>query len=118
MKLKSTYRGALAGALLLSCVGLAACKSDAGVSAAVQRQQTVFALGKSYDASADLAVAYEHNPAAKPAVVSKIKAAFQTAHDKIKPLQTAAEAGDPLIEAEIEAAQAAFQAAQKLIPAH
>ncbi|AQT04857.1 hypothetical protein [Acetobacter persici] len=118
MKLKSTYRGALAGVLLLSCVSLAACKSDADVSAAVQRQQTVFALGKSYDATADLAVAYERNPAADPAVVSKIKAAFQIAHDKIKPLQTAAEAGDPLIEAEIEAAQAAFQAAQKLLPAH
>nr|WP_063908619.1 hypothetical protein [Acetobacter malorum] len=111
MKTKSLLRGALAGALLLSCVGLTACKSDANVSAAVQRQQTVYALGKSYDATGDLAVAYERNPAADPAVVGKIKAAFQVAHDKIKPLQIAAEAGDPLIEAEIEAAQ-------KLVPAH
>ncbi|KFL92044.1 hypothetical protein AmDm5_0485 [Acetobacter malorum] len=117
MKTKSLLRGALAGALLLSCVGLTACKSDANVSAEVKRQQTVFALSKSYDAAADLAAAYKHNPAADPAVVAKVEAGFQTAHDKIKPLQTAADAGDPLPEAEIEAATAAFEAAQKLLPA-
>lgn len=117
MKTKSLMRGALASALLLSCVGLTACKSDANASAEVKRQQDVFALSKSYDASADLAYAYKHNPAADPAVVTKIEAGFQIAHDKIQPLQKAADAGDPLPEAEIEAATAAFQAAQKLLPA-
>lgn len=117
MKTKSLLRGALAGALLLSCVGLTACKSDANASAEVKRQQTVLALGASYDAAADLALAYKRNPAADPAVVTKVKDGFRVAHDKIKPLQTAADAGDPLSEAEVEAATAAFQAAQKLLPA-
>lgn len=65
MKTKSLLRSAPAGALLLSCVGLTACKSDANASAEVKRQQAVFALSKSYDASADFAYAYKHNPAAE-----------------------------------------------------
>lgn len=117
MKTKSLLRGALAGALLLSCVGLTACKSDANVPDEVKRQQTVLALGASYDAAANLAVAYEHNPAADPAVVTKVKDGFRIAHDKIKPLQAAADAGDPLSEAKVEAATAAFKAAQTLLPA-
>lgn len=117
MNTKSLLRSALAGVLLLSCINLAACKSDAGATPAIKRQQTVFALSKSYDAGADLAAAYDKNPAADRAAVAKIKSAFAIAHDKIQPLQVAADAGDPLTEAEVEAAQAAFQAAQKLLPA-
>lgn len=63
---------------------------------------------------------YDHEalfPAADPAVVAKLKPAFQKAHDLIAPLDDAAAEGDPLPQAEVEAAQAAFDAARKLIPA-
>lgn len=92
--------------------GLMACGTDQ----IIQRQQAVYALGESYVIAAKLAVAYEQNPAADPAVVSKIKDAFTKAHDQIKPLQVSAKNGDPLNDAVIVAAQDALAAARKLLP--
>ncbi|KGB24851.1 hypothetical protein AtDm6_0260 [Acetobacter tropicalis] len=63
-----------------------------------------------------MAADYEHNVAADPAVVAKIKPAFQRAHDLIAPLDDAAAKGDPLPQAAVEAAQAALDAARKLLP--
>lgn len=94
--------------------GLMACSADQ----VLQREQAVYTLDQSYVIAAQLAVAYEKNPAADPAVVSKIKSSFITAHDQIAPLVKAAKAGDPLTQAEIEAAQDAFRAASALLPAH
>lgn len=106
--------GNTGAALLLLCVvstGLVACSPD-------QRAQGVYALNQSYVSASRVAVAYEKDPAADPAVVSKIKSSFITAHDQIAPLVKAAKAGDPLTQAEIEAAQDAFGAASALLPTH
>ncbi|KAA8408399.1 hypothetical protein FKW15_01880, partial [Acetobacter sp. DmW_125133] len=112
---KSSAASAVAGVMLLGLVGtsLMACGSDQ----LVQRQQSVYGLSLSYAAAAQLAADYEKNPAADPAVVAKLKPAFQTAHDQIKPLDEAAAKGDPLPEAAVEAAQDALDAARKLLPA-
>ncbi|ANA13071.1 hypothetical protein [Acetobacter oryzifermentans] len=112
---KSSAASAVAGVMLLGLVGtsLMACGSDQ----LVQRQQSVYGLSLSDAAAAQLAADYEKNPAADPAVVAKLKPAFQTAHDQIKPLDDAAAKGDPLSEAEVEAAQDALDAARKLLPA-
>ena len=111
---KSSAASAVSGVMLLGLVGtsLMACGSDQ----LVQRQQSVYGLSLSYAAAAQLAADYEKNPAADPAVVAKLKPAFQTAHDQIKPLDDAAAKGDPLSEAEVEAAQDALDAARKLLP--
>lgn len=112
---KSSAASAVAGVMLLGLVGtsLMACGSDQ----LVQRQQSVYGLSLSYAAAAQLAADYEKNPAADPAVVAKLKPAFQTAHDQIKLLDDAAAKGDPLPEAAVEAAQDALDAARKLLPA-
>lgn len=100
-----------AGLLLL--VGLSgslvACSGD-------QRQQAVYSLSLSYSAAAQMATDYERNVAADPAVVAKLKPAFQKAHDLIAPLDDAAAKGDPLPQAAVEAAQAALDAARTLLP--
>lgn len=102
---------ALTVALLLP-LALAACGADQ----TMQRQQSVYGLSLSYAAAAQLAAAYEQNPAADPAVVAKLKPAFQKAHDQIRPLDEAARKGDLLGEAAVEAAQDALDAARKLLP--
>ncbi|MCG4255618.1 hypothetical protein [Acetobacter senegalensis] len=110
---KSSGIGSGAAGLLL-LIGLSgslvACSGD-------QRQQAVYSLSLSYSAAAQMAVDYEHNVAADPAVVAKLKPAFQKAHDLIAPLDDAAANGDPLPQAEVEAAQAALDAARKMLPA-
>ncbi|WP_231869380.1 hypothetical protein [Acetobacter malorum] len=103
---------ALTAALLLP-LALTAC----GATQTVQRQQSVYGLSLSYAAAAQLAADYEKNPAADPAVVAKLKPAFQKAHDQIKPLDEAARKGDPLGEAAVEAAQDTLDAARTLLPA-
>ncbi|MDO8173270.1 hypothetical protein [Acetobacter tropicalis] len=102
---------ALMAALLLP-LALAAC----GANQTVQRQQSVYGLSLSFAAAAQLAADYEKNPAADPAVVAKLKPAFQKAHDQIKLLDEAARKGDPLAEAAVEAAQDALDAARTLMP--
>lgn len=110
-KKTSGIGGGAAGLLLL--VGLSgslvACSGD-------QRQQAVYSLSLSYSAAAQMAADYERNVAADPAVVAQIKPAFQKAHDLIAPLDDAAAKGDPLPQATVEAAQAALDAARKLLP--
>lgn len=103
---------ALTAALLLP-LALTAC----GANQTVQRQQSVYGLSLSYAAAAQLAADYEKNPAADPAVVAKLKPAFQKAHDQIQPLDEAARKGDPLGEAAVEAAHDALDAARTLLPA-
>lgn len=103
---------ALTAALLLP-LSLAAC----GANQTVQRQQSVYGLSLSFTAAAQLAADYEKNPAADPAVVAKLKPAFQKAHDQIKLLDEAARKGDPLGEAAVDAAQDALDAARTLVPA-
>lgn len=113
-KKASGIGGGAAGLLLL--VGLSgslvACSGDQ----LVQRKQAVYSLSLSYSAAAQMAADYEHNVAADPAVVAKIKPAFQRAHDLIAPLDDAAAKGDPLPQAAVEAAKAALDAARKLLP--
>ncbi|MCP1196017.1 hypothetical protein NKW84_09115 [Acetobacter senegalensis] len=110
-KKASGIGGGTAGLLLLIGLSgsLVACSGD-------QRQQAVYSLSLSYSAAAQMAVDYEHNVAADPAVVAKLKPAFQKAHDLIAPLDDAAAKGDPLPQATVEAAQAALDAARKLLP--
>jgi hypothetical protein len=109
----TALRCAAMALLLGGTLNLAACASNA----VVEQQQAVYALGKSYDAAAVLAVDYEHNPAADPTVVTKVKSAFQTAHDQISPLMTAAEKGSPIDQATLTAAQDAMSALSALLPA-
>ncbi|KAA8383751.1 hypothetical protein FOH24_17245, partial [Acetobacter tropicalis] len=70
-KKASGIGGGAAGLLLL--VGLSgslvACSGDQ----LVQRKQAVYSLSLSYSAAAQMAADYEHNVAADPAVVAKIK---------------------------------------------
>lgn len=105
--------GAAGLLLLIGLSGsLVACSDDQ----IIQRQQAVYSLSLSYSAAAQMAADYERNVAADPAVVAQIKPAFQKAHDLIAPLDDAAAKGDPLPQAEVEAAQAALDAARKLLP--
>lgn len=109
----STSPLAMIGLFTLLSVGLSACGADQ----VVQRQQSVYALDLSYAVAAQVAAGYEKNPAADAAVVTKMKPAFQTAHDQISKLVAAARAGDPITAAEIEAAQDSLDAARKYLPA-
>lgn len=102
---------------LLLLVGLSGSLVACGGDQLIQRKQSVYGLSLSYSAAAQLAADYEKNPAADPAVVAKLKPAFQIAHDQIKPLDEAARHGDPLTQAEITAAQDALAAARNLLPA-
>ncbi|MFS8368849.1 hypothetical protein [Acetobacter indonesiensis] len=102
---------------LLLLVGLSGSLVACGGDQLIQRKQSVYGLSLTYSAAAQLAADYEKNPAADPAVVAKLKSAFQTAHDQIKLLDEAARHGDPLTQAEITAAQDALAAARKLMPA-
>ncbi|MCG0995278.1 hypothetical protein LHT11_08700 [Acetobacter indonesiensis] len=102
---------------MLLLVGLSGSLVACGGDQLIQRKQSVYGLSLSYSAAAQLAADYEKNPAADPAVVAKLKPAFQIAHDQIKPLDEAARHGDPLTQAEITAAQDALAAARKLLPA-
>lgn len=106
-----------AGLLLLIGLagGLSACAADPQ-DQLTERKNGTYSLTLAYAAAGQLAADYEHNVAADPAVVAKLKPAFQKAHDLIAPLESAAEKGDPLPQAEVEAAQAALDAARKLIP--
>ncbi|MDN7354355.1 hypothetical protein [Acetobacter senegalensis] len=112
---KSSGIGSGAAGLLL-LIGLSgslvACSSDQ----LTERKQAVYSLSLSYSAAAQMAADYERNVAADPAVVAQIKPAFQKAHDLIAPLDDAAAKGDPLPQATVEAAQAALDAARKLLP--
>lgn len=109
----TAMRCAAMGLLLGGTLSLAACASNP----LVEQQQAVYALGRSYDAAAVLAVDYERNPGADPAVVTKVKSAFQTAHDQISPLMAAAEQGSPVSQAALTAAQDAMSALSALLPA-
>ncbi|MDU8941275.1 hypothetical protein RYF71_04560 [Wolbachia endosymbiont of Drosophila malagassya] len=106
------YKAAALSLALLLPLALTAC----GTGQTVQRQQAVYGLSLSYAAAAQLAADYEKNPAADPALVAKLKPAFQKAHDQIRPLDEAARKGDPLGEAAVEAAQDALNAARTLLP--
>lgn len=107
------HKAAVLTVALLLPLALAACGTDQ----TVQRQQSVYGLSLAFAAAAQLAVDYEKNPAADPAVVAKLKPAFQKAYEQIKPLDEAARKGDPLGEAAVEAAQDALDAARTLVPA-
>lgn len=114
-KKASGIGGGAAGLLLL--IGLSGSLMACSGDQLIQRKQAVYSLSLSYSAAAQMAADYEHNVAADPAVVAKLKPAFQKAHDLIAPLDDAAAKGDPLPQAAVEAAQAALDAARKLLPA-
>lgn len=101
---------------LLVLVGLCGSLTACGSDQLTARKNGSYSLTLAYAAAGQLAADYEHNVAADPAVVAKLKPAFQKAHDLIAPLDDAAAKGDPLPQAEVEAAQAALDAARKLIP--
>lgn len=106
------YLAYLSAVCACTCL-LTACSANS----LVERKQSVYGLSLSFAAAAQLAADYEKNPAADPAVVAKLKPAFQKAHDQIKLLDEAARKGDPLGEAAVEAAQDALDAARTLVPA-
>lgn len=107
------HKAAALTVVLLLPLALTACGADQ----MKERQQSVYGLSLAFAAAAQLAADYEKNPAADPAVVAKLKPAFQKAYEQIKPLDEAARKGDPLGEVAVEAAQDALDAARTLVPA-